>query len=217
MTERVSMRLRQSLTQRANVVGRHLRCEARARFDGEAKAGPRVWLEALGQDMRYLPVVYLAAPKDAEGFRYIVGTPGDLTEPLRFAFENDAAAAFKTLGIEHGKTLPLHTRRPTVTAQEPPRPTEDAPAAVFTMGEAIGQPLIRATVIAGHEVAKTTGAQWEPLHILTMARAALSVIEVQAPGSSSDPGKRPEVERALVGILVGALAAADKPTPPTAD
>lgn len=211
MSEAISPRLRQSLSQRANVVGRHLRCEARARFDGDAHGGPTVWLEALGESMRHVPVVYLSAPKGAEGYRYVVGRAGDPAPPLRFAFEHDAASAFRTEGIAHGKTLPLHTRRPTRSALSGPTLTKDAPASVFTQEEAIRQPLIRATVIAGHEATRATGTPWDPLHVLTMARAALGVIEARDPGSSSDVTKARDVERVLVGLLVGALAAGEIP------
>lgn len=217
MSEGLSHRLRLSLNQRTLVVGRHLRCETRNRFDADAHGGPTVWLEALGQDMRYVPVVYLSAPKGAKGHRYVVGRAGVAAEPLRFAFEQDAAAAFKTEALDHGKTLPLLTRRPVRVALREPDPvdaarqTNDAPASVFTLVEAVRHPLIRAVVVAGHETARTTGAAWDPVHVLGMAQAAMGVIEAQDPGSSSDPGKRVAVERTLVGILVGALAAADDP------
>lgn len=217
MSEGLSHRLRLSLNQRTLVVGRHLRCEARNRFDAEAHGGPTVWLEALGQDMRYVPVVYLSAPKGAEGHRYVVGRAGDSSEPLRFAFEQDAAAAFKTEAMAHGETLALLTRRPVRVALrrsdevDPSQQTHDAPASVFTLGEAVRHPLVRAVVIAGHEAAKTAGTPWDSLHVLGMAQAAMGVIEAQDPGSSTDPGKRIAVERTLVGILIGALGAADAP------
>lgn len=217
MSEGLSRSLRLSLNQRTLVVGRHLRCEARNRFEAGAPGGPCVWLEALGKDMRYVPVVYLSAPKGAEGYRYVVGRAGDPAEPLRFAFEQDAATAFKTEAMAHGKTLPLLTRRPVRVSLRGPgeadavQSTHDAPASVFSLGEAVRHPLIRATVIAGHETAKASGTPWDPLHVLGMAQAAMGVIEAQDPGSSSDPGKHITVERALVGILVGALAAVDAP------
>lgn len=220
MSDGLSHRLRLSLNQRTLAVGRHLRCEARNRFDAGAHGGPTVWLEALGQDMRYVPVVYLTAPKGAEGHRYVVGRAGDPAEPLRFAFEHDAATAFKTEAMAHGETLPLLTRRPVRVALrradevDAKQPTHDAPASVFTMGEAVRHPLVRAVVIAGHEAAKTSGTPWDSLHVLGMAQAAMGVIEAQDPGSSTDPGKRIAVERTLVGILTGALGAAELPAAP---
>ncbi len=88
---------------------------------------------------------------------------------------------------------------------------ESHPAAdqrqTFTGLEAMEHPLIRAGIIVGYEVAKTTGERPKSSETLELANALLPAVDLIAQRS---PGglEAHQVEAVLVAAMVGALRAA---------
>jgi hypothetical protein len=67
--------------------------------------------------------------------------------------------------------------------------------------------VIRAAVIVGHEVRQVKGEAPDPMTLLTLANKALDVVDLLVPPVHPEAATDAWVERALVGMLTGALLA----------
>ncbi len=77
----------------------------------------------------------------------------------------------------------------------------------YTADQAAGQPVIRAAVIVGHEVFRAKGTTPPPADLLALANKALDVIDLLVPPDRQEVATDAWVEKALIGMLTGALLA----------
>lgn len=234
--ERLPYQLRKDLDGRAGRIGTHLRRVITVRDDLDTPGCPRIWLDAQDSRGAPVPLVYLGAsdlgPKHT---RYTVGRPGEDATPTHFTTEIDALRAVQCVALAQGKALgpppprPGQRQRPTTppasqreaphvqdsqtdkptAPQVPPGPQEPGPnVPMFTGDQAVNHPVIRAAIIAGHEVFRATGQAPDPVMVLQMAEAALGVVDIVLHHCPQEQDSKALVERVLVGALAGALNAA---------
>lgn len=77
----------------------------------------------------------------------------------------------------------------------------------YTADQAAGHPVIRAVVIVSHEVRRVKGETPDPIALLALANKALDVVDLLVPPGQPEAATDAWVERALVGMLTGALLA----------
>lgn len=110
----------------------------------------------------------------------------------------------------------LATTKPTPA---PPVTTPTTPESLqtFTGDQAVTHPVIRAAIIAGHEVAKTTGRPVDPVSMLILADASVDAAEAVAAQHAGlwkgeEALRLALVERVLIAMMTGAINAVPGPT-----
>ena len=234
--QRLPFQLRKELDGRAGRISTHLRRVVTVRDDLDIPGCPRIWLDAQDSQGVPVPLVYVGVsdlgPKHT---RYTVGRAGEGVAPQHFTTEIDALRAVQCVAVAQGKTLgpppprPGQRQRPTTPQapqQKAPQVKDSQPVKpqapqvppgsqepgrtvpTFTGDQAVNHPVIRAAIIAGHEVYRATGQAPDPVMVLQMAEAALGVVDVVLHHCPQEQAGNALIERVLVGALAGALNAA---------
>lgn len=199
----------------AAALGKSLRRPVRVQWATGTHGDPCAWVEV--QDVRAASLtIELRGPTAS----YVVAHTSKAAQPKKFP-------ALATALRELRKTI-LQSPPPTAIAQTPVAPSSaarDDPAdphphvgaqevpgpqnyrTRYTADQAAGHPVIRAAVIVGHEVRQVKGEAPDPMTLLTLANKALDVVDLLVPPVHPEAATDAWVERALVGMLTGALLA----------
>lgn len=94
-------------------------------------------------------------------------------------------------------------------------PLPPGSTATYTAAEAIAHPAIRAAILAGQRIAKATGRRPDPGLLMAVVNAALPAVALieeccRPVAEEGDAEGAAWTERVLVGILTGALSAAQE-------
>lgn len=209
------------LNRLANALGRSLRRPVRVHWDTNQVGGARAWIEVQdrGRDSEYVRAASLAIQIRGPTASYTVCSPSKQALQKKFTA---LAAALRELravalnGADHDvpdKTAPDTSGHPASPAE--PRVSGAADVSEgspkyrvrYTADEAAGHPVIRASVIVGHEVLRIKGSAPSAADLLTLANKALDVIDLLVPSGRPEAATDAWVERALIGLLTGALLA----------
>ncbi|MET3494386.1 hypothetical protein ABIC90_001422 [Variovorax boronicumulans] len=199
----------------AAALEKSLRRPVRVQWTAGTNGDPCAWVEV--QDMRAASLtIELRGPTAS----YVVARADKAAPPKKLP-------ALATALRELKKTI-VQSPPPAAVAQTPIAPTKaarDDPAdphtpvgaqeakepqsyrTRYTADQAAGHPVIRAAVIVGHEVRRAKGAAPDPVALLTLANRALDVVDLLVPPGRPEAATDAWVERALVGMLTGALLA----------
>ncbi len=140
---------------------------------------------------------------------YVVEQANNRTPPKKFAALATALRELRKVVIRASKLFDCTAKAP---AQPPNRPATLEESGQFrqayTADQAAQQPVIRAAIIVGYEVQRVKGEAPLPAELLVLANKALEVLDLMAPPGQPEGVSDCWVERALVGMLTGALLAA---------
>lgn len=191
------------------------RAASRHTFDKEAIQAARVaaihaWPSVVNKRNRLIReggvVRQKAAAKDTAGNFYLdhEADPPDSFDPYVLDPLPGSAVPAAPVTAAEGPALAVEE----TALPAPALPAAPSAPQTFTGPEAVRSTVIRAAIIAGHEIVRTTGKAPDPVILFNLACHSFSAVELMRPGITAAPWRGIEVERILVGMLVGAWSVA---------